>query len=164
MVPSQIQKGNPLVAGGSPQYPTPPCRSLALGENCIQQPSHATVRRRGQDINHGKGWEMTTLPIQYSDGVPAKMKRRGIETGLPPLVIPDAPTSGPEYVATFYWRHNDLYGRNQPTNFEPSSFGLQSKFSDQLARAGMFRRRGFDTSLDTSRVINGAQDWMLKNI
>lgn len=80
----------------------------------------------------------------------------------------------PDFAATFYFTHNSVYGKkidhssSHLTRLETvcglPSHGLKSKFTEDLALAGMLRRRGFDTSLDSSRVIDGAQDWMLRNI
>ncbi|PFH31535.1 hypothetical protein BESB_025010 [Besnoitia besnoiti] len=129
MIPFQRQKGHAPPGGVHSQAWIPPSGTPALCDKRLRERRRSMeCTEEGLQATQGDTWVMTTLPIQYSDGSPpARVKSRGIDKVLPALVIPDAPTSGPEYAAVFYFRQNDLYGKQAPVEFKRSSYGLQSK-------------------------------------
>eukprot|EP00921_Rhytidocystis_pertsovi_P019293 GHVQ01030560.1.p1 GENE.GHVQ01030560.1~~GHVQ01030560.1.p1 ORF type:complete len:210 (+),score=23.92 GHVQ01030560.1:498-1127(+) len=40
--------------------------------------------------------------------------------------------------------------------------GLNSRYTEQLAQAGMYKKYGLNTKLDSERFMEGTKDWMLK--
>jgi len=92
------------------------------------------------------------------DDIEPKRKR----SGLPPLLV-DAPTSGPEYVNTFYKRSNVVYGSKMPEGgLVGPRHGLSNRFTKAQWCGGPVRNNSLNTATDRPRFMEGTADWMLK--
>lgn len=89
--------------------------------------------RREEDGSESKTWALTSLPIVYSDGAAhsssrslLKRQTENLHRDLPLLGDLPKTSSLPDYTSVFYFRHNDLYGKNLETLTSPLGEGIQT--------------------------------------
>uniref|UniRef100_A0A0G4HWJ3 Uncharacterized protein n=1 Tax=Chromera velia CCMP2878 TaxID=1169474 RepID=A0A0G4HWJ3_9ALVE len=83
------------------------------------------------------------------------------EEGIPPRESV-GPTKGPEYASVFYKKSNSTYGSQPPEVRNRPKHALDSRYTDWLAKAGMYRNYGLNTHVQPDRFMDGTRDWMLK--